>query len=151
MRCPLSLTTSSRPLWQAAIRRKISSLAARRLFRGVDARWRFGCCCRETSERNETERLLRWCKTHQASFAASAGSESHHAVTLGSLPQRRNLRQIVLLPDVPATFGKSPDRIQCCRIKATPIRACLGPSEFRFRHDCFIAPDPLRCNNWQLR
>jgi hypothetical protein len=27
-------------------------------------------------------------------------------------------------------------------------RRMSGPIESRFRLDCFIAPDPLRCNNW---
>jgi hypothetical protein len=47
-----------------------------------------------------------------------------------------------------ARLGFAPSPSAMLSHQTNADQSLFRPIEFRFRHDCFIAPDPLRCNNW---
>jgi hypothetical protein len=99
-------------------RRKISSLGSRCLFLAVDPlphRYRFSRICWENgrSRRDETKSCCGGAKRNQASQQCRrllAVAVSHHAVTLGGVPQRRNRidRKGLVLKEPGKTYHMGP-------------------------------------------
>jgi hypothetical protein len=113
----------------------------------------------QSARRNR--RWPRWCKT-QSSFATMlrllGAAVSHHNPWSAQVIEFDGVAaqpRALLRGGLFNVLGIDGGRLVFCPVaqcnavhQSNADRRMSGPIESRFRLDCFIAPDPLRCNNW---